>query len=288
MPEGIRPRVNEAREFLEIAKDFRDAREIIREALSNSWDAGAGLVKIKFDLARISGTQSKKIMVEIVDDGEGMSSDARTHIGSSEIEGFFNLGDSGKPHGSIGSKGHGTKIYYKSQGITVDTWKNGRHIHAESEVPPWETLQGGVVPTYRFSEESDTTGEGTRILVDGFVARQKDFKSLDGLIQYIQWYSVLGSFGRYFNDPRSMDVEVKAADGYTPVRVPFGFKFPEEETDLEKGVDNVCKIIGPETVDCGETADGRKIAVQFVGALLGESLRDIVPHTYSHMGLWLL
>ena len=52
MPEGIRPRVYEAREFLEIAKDFKDAKEIIREALSNSWDAGAKLVKMKFDLAR--------------------------------------------------------------------------------------------------------------------------------------------------------------------------------------------------------------------------------------------
>ena len=35
MPTGIRPRVNEAREFLEIAKDFKDPKEIIREALSN-------------------------------------------------------------------------------------------------------------------------------------------------------------------------------------------------------------------------------------------------------------
>ena len=36
MPTGIRPRVNEAKEFIEIAKDFKDAKEIIREALSNS------------------------------------------------------------------------------------------------------------------------------------------------------------------------------------------------------------------------------------------------------------
>ena len=60
MPKGIIPRVNEAREFLEIAKDFKDPKEIIREALSNSWDAGASEVSIKFDLARISGTQRKK------------------------------------------------------------------------------------------------------------------------------------------------------------------------------------------------------------------------------------
>ena len=287
MPKGIRPRVNEAREFLEIAKDFKDAKEIIREALSNSWDAGAKLVKMKFDLVRLPGTRAKKIMVEIVDDGEGMSSERRQDVEPSEIEGFFNLGDSLKPHGSIGSKGHGTKIYYKSQGIAVDTWKNGQHIHAETEVPPWVTLKSGKVPTYRYSENSDSNGTGTRILVDGFIAKQNEFRSLDALIQYIQWYTVLGSFGRYFDNPRTMDVDIKAAESYSPVRVSFGFEFPNEHTDLEQGADNVCKLIGPETLDCGETEDGKRVKVQFVGALLGESLRDIVPHTYSHMGLWL-
>lgn len=49
-------------------------------------------------------------MVEIIDDGEGMSSVKREGIGTSEIEDFFNLGDSHKPYGSIGTKGHGTKI----------------------------------------------------------------------------------------------------------------------------------------------------------------------------------
>ena len=74
MPTGIRPRVNEAREFLEIAKDFKDPKEIIREALSNSWDAGASKAIFKFDLVRIPGFHKKKIIVEITDDGEGMSS----------------------------------------------------------------------------------------------------------------------------------------------------------------------------------------------------------------------
>src|SRR6266568_8760945 len=97
MPENIKPRVNEAREFLEIAKDFKDPKEIIREALSNSWDAGATKFSIKFYLARIPGTQKNKIMVEIRDDGTGMSSRMREEAGSSEIEGFFNLGDSYKP-----------------------------------------------------------------------------------------------------------------------------------------------------------------------------------------------
>jgi hypothetical protein len=147
MPSNLRPRVNEAKEFLEIAKDFKDAREIIREALSNSWDAGASKVSIRFDLAPISGTRKRKIMVEVKDDGDGMSSDQRLQTHSSEIEGFFNLGDSHKPYGSIGSKGHGTKIYYKSSGIKVVTWKNGKRIDAFTESPPWDTLVKGFVPT---------------------------------------------------------------------------------------------------------------------------------------------
>jgi hypothetical protein len=71
MRTGIRPRVNEAREFLEIVKDFKDPKEIIREALSNSWDAGASKTSLRFDLSQILGTQRKKIMVEIADDGCG-------------------------------------------------------------------------------------------------------------------------------------------------------------------------------------------------------------------------
>jgi hypothetical protein len=156
--------VNEAREFLEIAKDFKDPKEIIREALSNSWDAGATQVSILFDLVPIPGTRRRKIKVTIEDNGEGMSSEARPQVGSSEIEGFFNLGDSGKPEGSIGSKGHGTKIYYKSRGITIDTWKNGVHIRAYSETDPWDSLGRGVIPTFGYDEDSDPIGRGTRII----------------------------------------------------------------------------------------------------------------------------
>ena len=286
MPEGIRPRVNEAREFLEIAKDFKDPKEIIREALSNSWDAGASLVQMKFDLARIPGTRRNKIMVEITDDGEGMSDAERQPEAATEIASFFNLGDSWKSHGSIGSKGHGTKIYYKSEGICVDTWRNGTHIRAESEVPPWATLQRGEVPTYKYDKDN-TIGVGTRIRIDGFIAQQREFKVLDTLIEYVRWYTVLGSFGQYFSETRTMDVEIKPADRYTTVSVSFGFTFPNEQADLEKGTADICRLIGPETIECGETDNGNEVKVQFVGALLGESLRGVVPHTYNDMGLWL-
>ena len=284
----IRPRVNAAREFLEIAKDFKDSKEIIREALSNSYDAGANNVEMKFTLVPVRGTRRKSIRVEITDDGEGMSTDPRPAIGCSEIEGFFNLGDSHKHEGAIGSKGHGTKIYYKSEGITVDTWKNGKHIHARSEQSPWDTLRNGEVPTFKYWEKDDMSrSSGTRIRVDGFQAKQKDFKTLDPLLEYIHWYTVLGSFGSYFDDHRAMNVKIAPATGGYPVTIEFGFRFPAEQVNLDEGTDSICKVFGPHEFSCGETDDGRQVNVQFVGALLGESHRHIVPDTYNQMGLWL-
>ena len=287
MRTGIRPRVNEVEEFLEIAKDFKDPKEIIREALSNSWDAGASKAVLRFDLIPIAGTQRKKIMVQITDDGQGMSTDPRPQFGSSEIEGFFNLGDSGKPFGSIGSKGHGTKIYYKSYGITVETWKGGNKIIAKTEQPPWRLLQKGSVPTYQLDEIGDTSGKGTHITIDGFQAKQKDFSALTELLDYIRWYTVVGSFGQYFNSPRRLDVQLKSLDIPSAVTIDYGFQFPLEQTDLSKGTELVCKHFGPNIISCGQTEDGKPVAVEIIGALLGDGQRGVVAHTYTQMRLWL-
>lgn len=290
MPTGIRPRVNEAREFLEIAKDFKDPKEIIREALSNSWDAGASKATLRFDLVQVPGTYRKKIVVSISDDGEGMSSTKRGEANTSEIEDFFNLGDSHKPYGSIGTKGHGTTIYYKSSGISVDTWKNGKHIHAESEVPPWQTLRKGIVPTYKYDEDI-ADGRGTKIVVDGFEGKQSEFKfdSLETLIQYVLWYTVVGSFGQYFGSPKKMDVELKPANSpiLTPIPIQFGFRLPDENLDLANGSSNYCKVFGPQTIECGQTREEALVTINVIGAILGEENRGSIPHTYENMGLWL-
>ena len=287
MSQRIRPRVNEAREFLEIAKDFKDPKEIIREALSNSWDAGATEVTLSFDLIPIPGTRRKKIRVTIQDNGEGMSTEDRPQIGSTEIEGFFNLGDSVKTEGSIGSKGHGTKIYYKSHGVTVDTWKGGKHVHIQSDTDPWAALQQGIVPTFSYDESSDATGRGTLIVVDGFEAKQSDFSALEDLIRYLSWYTVVGSFGHLFGETRTMEVTLRPAGGGKAIKVPFGFSFPPESMNLDNGTESICKILGPATLEAGVTSDGKHVKVQIVGALLGEENRSFVPETYEHMGLWL-
>jgi hypothetical protein len=73
----------------------------------------------------------------------------------------------------------------------------------------------------------------------------------------------------------------------TSISIPFGFKFPSEDTDISKGTDHFCKIFGPKDIDCNETEEGKKVTVNIIGALLGEANRGLVPHTYEMMGLWL-
>ena len=94
------PKVNEVNEFLEIASDFEDPLEVIRESLSNSYDAGATEVEITIR----DRPMGSEIIIE--DNGEGMDYE--------DLESFFDLGNStkrGRGDGSIGYKGHGTKIF---------------------------------------------------------------------------------------------------------------------------------------------------------------------------------
>lgn len=45
----ITPKVNETQEFIEIAFDFSNSLELVREAISNSFDAEANHIKIGFE-----------------------------------------------------------------------------------------------------------------------------------------------------------------------------------------------------------------------------------------------
>ena len=74
------PKVNEVNEFLEIASDFEDPLELIRESLSNSHDANATEVEITIR-DRPAGSE---IIIE--DNGDGMDHE--------DLESFFDLGNS--------------------------------------------------------------------------------------------------------------------------------------------------------------------------------------------------
>ena len=64
------PTVNPAAEFLEICNDFTEPREIVREAISNSFDAGAKNIYITAHIDKSSGID--ELVLTFEDDGHGM------------------------------------------------------------------------------------------------------------------------------------------------------------------------------------------------------------------------
>lgn len=102
------PSVKDISLYREIAKNLVNPLEVPREAISNSIDAEAKNISI--DIYRNS---EGVFCISFTDDGYGMN--------YSDIESFFNLGDSRKDDRNIGEKGLGTKIFFKSERIIVDT-----------------------------------------------------------------------------------------------------------------------------------------------------------------------
>ncbi|MFL5763898.1 MAG: ATP-binding protein [Bacteroidia bacterium] len=291
MPSGIKPKVNPAREFYEIANDFAEPKELLREAISNSYDAEANKVDFGFELHHRPGSYAQKmIVIKIQDDGNGMSCEKDNEEESSDLETFFNLGDSKKTDNQIGSKGHGSKIFYKSNKIEVETWHHGIKTVAETEDEfLWETLQSYKLPTYKYDSVKDKSGKGTIIKITDFKAKQREFENATLLKKYVHWNTIAGSFKNYFypNETKSLDISIKCYHDKEPTKIPFGFKFPAEQTDLSNGTKDFCKIISSKIIDI-PVDEKKTIRVEIIGAFLGEDKRkEILDDTYWNMGLWL-
>ena len=61
----IKPTVNETQEFIEIAFDFSNPLDLVREAISNAFDARANHMKIGFDAISDCGEKVLKIILDV-------------------------------------------------------------------------------------------------------------------------------------------------------------------------------------------------------------------------------
>lgn len=95
----IEPKVNDAQEFIEIAQDFSNPLDLVREGISNAFDAHAKNVTMSFSVITEYG--EKVLKIEIIDDGRGMDREG--------LVSFFDLGNSLNRYDddAIGEKGHG-------------------------------------------------------------------------------------------------------------------------------------------------------------------------------------
>jgi sensor histidine kinase regulating citrate/malate metabolism len=152
---SFKPNVDQVQEFIEIAGDFSNPLDLVREAISNAVDAKAKQVSIIFDVMKEYG--ENVLVIVLQDNGIGMD--------QTTIRAFFDLGNSsnrGNPD-AIGEKGHGTKVYFNSSEVDVVTICNGKQIHAKM-ADPYKKLFSRELPDVTVEEEPapgepDVTGE---------------------------------------------------------------------------------------------------------------------------------
>jgi hypothetical protein len=196
--EIYRPLVKDISLFQEIVKNLINPLEVTREAISNSVDAEAKNINIEIyrDLDGV-------FCIAFTDDGYGMN--------KSELESFFNLGDSRKDKRNIGEKGLGTKIFFKSKKITVITQKNNSKRLVAEMKEPWYFLSNNEIPTYTIKAEDPIVGsDGTKIIIEGYlVDNPEKYYNLETIKDYILWFTAGGSFKNIFATYSELNYYVK-------------------------------------------------------------------------------
>ncbi len=227
------PKVNEAAEFLEISNDFTNPKEVIREAISNSFDAGAKNIKIEIYVDRSEGID--EVVIDVEDDGEGMN--------EAQLRAFFGLGystriavdDRGfKVSSSIGEKGHGTKVYFNSGRIVVKTWKNDQYLEAYMD-SPGQTLRKQQVPKVVYeSKECKDHQQGSSIRIFRYNSNIQAGFGHHEIKDYIYWFTKLGSpeleVGKETH--KNVKIQLKGLGASEFEELDFGHRFAEVNTDI--------------------------------------------------------
>jgi hypothetical protein len=226
----IIPKVNGPQEFLEIANDFSNPLELVREAISNSFDARASFVRLKFYVEKEYGEDSFMIFIE--DDGNGMD--------KNELQAFFDLGNSTTrvdPE-AIGEKGHGTKVYFNSKEIKVETSKGENcPIYKATMIEPYKNLHDSKIPEVLVNEESNTRNwKGAKIWIKGYNNNRREKFRHDRLKDYILWFTKFGSVEKEFDIDKNKGKKLflKGVEKSEEEELTFGHIFPEENKDVNK------------------------------------------------------
>ena len=187
----LTPTVDETREFIEIANDFSNPLDLVREAISNSFDALA--IKIEILFSTIDEYGETRSLITIRDDGEGMDEKG--------LQSFFDLGNSLRRgnQNAIGEKGHGTKVYFNSNSIDVVTTHAGTTLRAKMK-KPFQELHDGNVPIVSVKKEKTNLPDGTEIIIKGYQNSRRDRFTHERLKDYVHWFTKFGSVETAFYD----------------------------------------------------------------------------------------
>lgn len=220
------PKVNQVNEFKEIANNFANPLEIVREAISNSIDARANEIYLLFDIVNHFGEDLFRVTIK--DNGKGMD--------ESELESFFDLGNSSKIGNTevIGEKGHGTKVYFHSKQVKIKTFKDNNCIEATMK-DIYKKLNQNIIPTYEYTI-TESEGNGTEIEIIGYNLNKYSSFKHDLLKDYILWKTKFGAIDKEFGIVTFKDYKIilKGLDSDKSEIISFGHLFPQESESANK------------------------------------------------------
>jgi len=223
----IQPRVNETAEFLEIVHDFANPFEIVREAISNSIDAHCSRIDITVAAKEIEGV--KKLVIEIRDDGDGMTREVLETA-------FWGLGHSPSRFRSdaIGEKGHGTKIYLRSERVFVRTKGSEGAYESYCDYPLRALSQGQLHQPKIKKITDDKIDRGTYVRVEGYNGNERSQFTHARVKDYILWFTKFGSIETAFNIDalRHLKLHLHCLDSESVEEISFGHVFPDQTKDI--------------------------------------------------------
>lgn len=224
----ITPKVDETQEFIEIANDFSNPLDLVREAISNAYDANATEIRVIFEVVKQYGESVLKIV--LADNGTGMSGD--------QLQNFFDLGNSTRRDNdaAIGEKGHGTKVYFNSRQIEVKTSTGENGFHAIMD-EPFRKLFDRQIPTVRVTPQSGIP-KGTEITIYGYNNNRRDKFTHQILKDYINWFTKHGSIDKHFNtEIKEVKLFLQGLRRSELEEIDQGHFFPEDSKDISKLLD---------------------------------------------------
>lgn len=270
------PVVSDFSIFKEVSSNISNPLEIIREAISNSDDANANKINICIN-RNIQG----ELIICIEDNGDGM-----------DIEGvhrFFNLGFSDKSSDKIGEKGIGTKVFYKSESIHLETQNKDGVLLVADMIKPWEKLQNNQIPTYEIEEYKSSEKRGTKIIITSYkIDNPEKFFNFKSIKNYIQWFTIGGSFRNIFANRINVKQQINNIDIVPQIIIDdrineiceiipgiHQFEEPNENysLNLKDGRESHCKsedyarTFGPYTRETN--INGEYVSVQIYGTVSG-------------------
>lgn len=185
-------------EFKEIMNDFTNPLEIIRESIQNSVDGKSKTIRIEIKNNITSMGECLDIIVE--DDGRG--------ILPYEFENFFDLGNSTKNNNPelIGEKDHGTKIYYNSNQLKLESWVEYKKYMSIVNYPYKKIFDGESIEYSEpeLCENTENKKSGVKITISGYLKNTSssplDKFSHPAVRDYILWFTAFGSVIKQFKE----------------------------------------------------------------------------------------